>query len=112
MLVFKSRYRRGEGLFDIIKNVAAKTAQSQLAKKIINSATKENLSALANSSLGKQAQQAVFSGLERATQNTAEGALNKLGIKPRRRGQAPPTSRPKKRRRKKKKITGRGIIRD
>ena len=109
MLVFKSRYRRGEGLFDIIKNVAAKTAQSQLAKKIINSATKENLSALANSFLGKQAQQAVFSGLERATQNTAERALNKLGIKPRRR-QAPPTS-PKKRRRKKK-ITGRGIIRD
>ena len=109
MLVFKSRYRRGEGLFDIIKNVAAKTSQSGLAKKIINSATKENLSALANSSLGKQAQQAVFSGLERATQNTAEGALNKLGIKRRR---AAPTSRPKKRRRKKKISTGRGIVRD
>ena len=109
MLVFKSRYRRGEGLFDIIKNVATRTAQSRLAKNIINSATKENLSALANSSLGKQAQNAVFTGLERATQNTAEGALTKLGIKRR----AAPTSRPKKRTRRKKKIsTGRGIVRD
>ena len=109
MLVFKSRYRRGEGLFDIIKNVATKTAQSGLAKKIINSATKENLSALANSSLGKQAQNAVFNGLERATQNAAEGALTKLGIKRR----AAPTSRPKKRKRKKKTLQrGRGIILD
>ena len=107
MLVFKSRYRRGEGLFDIIKNVAAKTSQSALAKKILNSATKENLSALANSSLGKQAQKAIFNGLERATQNTAEGALTKLGIK----RKAAPTSRPKKRKRKKK-VSGRGIILD
>lgn len=107
MLVFKSKYRRGDGLFDVIKNVVKRTANTGIAKKIINSATKENLSKIANSSLGKQAQQAVFNGLERATQNSAEQALSKIGIK------RPPSSRPKKRvRPKKRKKKGKGIILD
>lgn len=112
----------GNGLFDIAKaligksGVAQKVLNSATTKKLLNSSTikkvldsstVKNLKKAANSTIGKELQKSVLSGVSQATQNAAEGAFQKLGLTPgkKRRKRRTPTKS------KKRKI-GSGIVLD
>ena len=109
MLTFPPTYTNntyaygGSGIFNIASNLLQKTANSGLAKKVINSTTTQNLKRAANSTLGKELQKSALSGVSRATEKAAESVYEKLGLEP-----------SKKRRKKapKKKVKGKGIVYD
>ena len=88
MLAVASKYpsrvyvHGGSGLFGLFQNIVKKSANSALAKKVINSATKENFKKAANSALGKQLQSGIVSGTSKAAEKAAETALTKLGLPP------------------------------
>ncbi len=73
---------RGYGIFDVAKKIFQKSANSSLAKKVINSTTTKNLQKAANSSLGKEIQKSLLTGVTNATENAAESAYKKLGLSP------------------------------
>ena len=91
----------GSGLYSLAANLIKRTANSTLAKKIINSSTTQGLKRAANSSVGKQLQSHLLQGAQNATQNALESGYSKLGLEPL-----------KKRKRKSKKSKGTGIVLD
>lgn len=96
----------GSGIFDIAKNLIKKTSESAIGKKVLSSATSQNIQKLANSSVGKEIKNSVLSGVKEASKNAAEGALKKAGLplsKKRRKRQ--PSTKNKKRK-------GNGIVFD
>ena len=70
----------GSGIFDIAKNIIQKSSNSAIAKKVIKSATAQNLKKAANSTVGKEIKKSIFSGVTEASKNAAEGAFEKLGL--------------------------------
>ena len=103
MLVIESKSCRksgssGSGLFDIAKNLINKTANSALARKVINSATTKNLQRAVDSEIGKEIKRSVLTGVSKASESTAQSVFDKLGI-------APPPPRTRKRKKKTKVTT-------
>ena len=101
-------YGYGNGLFDIAKKLLKTTAKtsigkkvldSSIGKKVLKSATIKNLQKAANSKLGKKLEKQLLSGVAKATESAAEGALMKLGVpvsNKRRRKRTPKTSKKRK----------------
>ena len=79
MLVFESKYS-GRGIFD-------KIIQSGIAQKVINSATTENLKRAANSTIGKEIQKSVLTGLTNATEDVAKHTLSTIKRKRRKKNE-------------------------
>ena len=107
MLVIESKScRKGSGLFDIARNLIGKTANSSLAKKVINSATTKNLQRVLDSEIGKELQKSVLTGVSKGSESVTQSAFKKLGL-------PVPTRRKRK---KKTKVTkskrGKGIVFD
>ncbi len=108
MLVFETKScRKGSGLLDIAKNLFSKTANSSLAKKVINSATTKNLKKALDSEIGKELQKSVLSGVTKGSESVTQSAFAKLGI-------PVPTRKRKKKTKvtKSKKGKGEGIVFD
>ena len=81
MLVIETKScRKGSGLFDIAKSLINKTANSTLAKKVINSATTNNLKRALDSEIGKELQKSVLSGVSKGSESVTESAFQKLGL--------------------------------
>ena len=101
----------GSGIFDIAKNLFKKTANSALARKVINSATTKNLQRAVDSEIGKEIKRSVLTGVSKGSESATQSVFEKLGI-------APPPPRTRKRK-KKTKVTkskkangGEGIVFD
>ena len=113
MLNIKSKYPSrqyiyGGSIFSIASNILRKTANSGIAKKIINSSATQGLKKVATSEIGKQLQSHVLNGVQNASQNALETAYSKIGL-------APLKKRKRKNKNtavKTKKIRGSGIVLD
>ena len=111
MLIIKSKFPKpsyiygGSGLFDAAKKIFQKTANSSLGKKVINSATKENLKNVANSPLAQDVKKSLLSGVTKATKDIVINSAKTIGL---------PVSNKKRKRRKSvskaKRRKGNGII--
>ena len=98
-------FEEGSGVFDIAKSIFQKTANTALGKKLVSSATKENLKKAANSALGQEVKNSLLSGVTEATKNIVTDSAERIGL---------PVSNKKRRRKnsvsKAKKKKGNGII--
>ena len=98
-------FEEGTGVFDIAKSIFQKTANTALGKKLVSSATKENLKKAANSALGQEVKNSLLSGVTEATKNIVTDSAERIGL---------PVSNKKRRRKnsvsKAKKKKGNGII--
>ena len=98
-------FEEGTGVFDIAKSIFQKTANTALGKKLVSSATKENLKKAANSALGREVKNSLLSGVTEATKNIVTDSAERIGL---------PISNKKRRRKnsvsKAKKKKGSGII--
>lgn len=88
----------GSGLFDIARNLINKTANSTLARKVINSATTKNLQRAVDSEIGKEIKRSVLTGVSKGSESATQSVFEKLGI-------APPPSQTRKRKKTTKKKT-------
>ncbi len=81
MLVFEGKScTKGSGVLDIARNLFKKTANSSLAKKVINSATTKNLQKALDSEIGKELQKSVLTGVSKGSESVTQSAFEKLGI--------------------------------
>ena len=98
-------FEEGSGVFDIAKSIFQKTANTALGKKLVSSATKENLKKAANSALGQEVKNSLLSGVTEATKNIVTDSAERIGL---------PVSNKKRRRKnsvsKAKQKKGNGII--
>ena len=98
-------FEEGSGVFDIAKSIFQKTANTSLGKKLVSSATKENLKKAANSALGQEVKNSLLAGVTEATKNIVTDSAERIGL---------PVSNKKRKRKnsvsKAKKKKGNGII--
>ena len=86
MLIFKAKYAKskyvygGSGIFDIAKKIIQKSANSGIGKKVINSATTENLKKVANSSFGQEIKKSILAGVSEASNDIVTDTAKRVGL--------------------------------